>query len=122
MKFGIKDYKYYGVDKFSDDFSECKTGALFEKQWKSSTSPPTPEMLKVQSPGLITSAPSTSSLTSHGETAKTSKRGKLSKRKLNYNNETKMEELVSPQKKKIRPRTEDSELDSHRLGKCQFLI
>ena len=110
LQFSLTDYKYYGVDKFSDDFAECKTGTFFEKLWKSSTSPPTPEILKEPSPGIITSVPSTSS---HCK----SKRGKVSKRKLIYNIDSKAEEMVSPEKKKILPRTEDSELDAHRLGK-----
>ena len=98
------------MDKFSNDFAECKSSTLFEKLWKSSTSPPTPEIFKEPSPGLITSVPSTSSKCK-------SKRGKLSKRKLTYNTDSKTEELVSPEKRKILPRTEDSELDAHRLGK-----
>ena len=75
LQFSLTDYKYYGVDKFSDDFAECKTGTVFEKLWKSSTSPPMPEIFKEPSPGIIKSEPSTSS---HYK----SKRGKLSKRKL----------------------------------------
>ena len=109
QRFPIKDYKFYGMDEFSNGFSSCDTGKAFQKMWNTFNLVATPDSLNEKPPGPVTTDPNPSKEKTKKNSSKRSKRAL-------FPTESNTEDLVSPGKK-VKPNSLESEIEAHRIGR-----